>query len=685
MKKKELQWHIDRCINILAPDQEERIRMTLSLIYAVQNNEMTDIEFYKIGVEKKCFSSADRYSQSFQTLLKNHGFITEKFTISEIALKYLENKITYKELCLMQLFKKQYKRNESYEIRPLIIILQVLIALEKKDSNEAWVDVYDYMYYISEINSYDDVNSAVIAILDDRKNGNKRQNKYKNDDFDIWFNLFDSLDILELNDKKYYICNKSKKIIDYLLQHHLEAKMIRENEDWFTEYGKFSNGIMEILPKINLTETFALNNLSYNCSDVLEGYLFKGESFDQLDKFFINDGTYKINGSISQIICNSLGLTDRHKGIFSPFDNYRNLIKNNKDYEKLVPLYSLLFPKEKNEVIYLKYDYTKCIQGGKNTIYYGNPGCGKSYKIKHEILKDVEEENIIRTTFFPDYSNSDFIGQIFPTLTSKNNEETLEYKFLPGPFTVALEGALRQPSKKVYLIIEEINRGNAASIFGDLFQLLDRISADEDGNIGESVFSVYNYHLQNYLSSKLLCMIDAIKLPSNLELIATMNTSDQNVYTLDNAFKRRWNFYRISNVFKDEVYPKLFLPGTGIKWEDFVKKINEAILKEGDSFNLEDKQIGCYFVDKELLADAKNIDKEKFILFANKIYEYIWNDIAKMDSGKWFINPNTSERFLSFDLLMDFVEDCSRNISAGLNDTLSVFNSDTVTFIKDEE
>lgn len=110
------------------------------------------------------------------------------------------------------------------------------------------------------------------------------------------------------------------------------------------------------------------------------------------------------------------------------------------------------------------------ITDGQNLVVYGTPGCGKSYYVEHTLLKDYAKDNYIRTTFFQDYTNTDFVGQILPIVEG----EKVTYKFNPGPFTLALELAIKKPNEKVALVIEELNRGSAASIFGDIFQLLDR-------------------------------------------------------------------------------------------------------------------------------------------------------------------------------------------------------------------
>ena len=181
-------------------------------------------------------------------------------------------------------------------------------------------------------------------------------------------------------------------------------------------------------------------------------------------------------------------------------------------------------------------------------IYYGVPGSGKSHKIA-EKTSGISEEQKIRIVFHPEYTNADFVGQIVPTQTS----DGIDYPFKAGPFTRVLKRSLKNPGKPYYLIIEEINRGNAAAIFGELFQLLDR-NAD-----GWSTYGVENLDINAFIRSNndhysektvatsvpvgniTFTENTGIRLPPNLSLLATMNTSDQNVFTLDNAFQRRWD------------------------------------------------------------------------------------------------------------------------------------------------
>lgn len=285
------------------------------------------------------------------------------------------------------------------------------------------------------------------------------------------------------------------------------------------------------------------------------------------------------------------------------------------------------------------YDESR-VKGGYNMIYYGTPGCGKSFLVNQK-YNELEYE-VIRTTFYPDYSNSDFIGQIIPKVDEEHN---VYYDFQEGPFSISLLTALKNPEKKVCLVIEEINRGNASAIFGDIFQLLDR---DKNGN---SIYKINNYNIAKYLLDNDVKNIDKVYIPSNLWVIGTMNTCDQNVYTLDTAFKRRWKMNKISNKFDNEnKLANMYIPGSNYTWEEFVEKINQAILeKNPGGLNGEDKQLGVYFVtDKELVFNKTDDYNKASEYFAEKVLMYIWEDIAKIDPTLWF-----SSNFKSFDELLD--------------------------------
>lgn len=288
----------------------------------------------------------------------------------------------------------------------------------------------------------------------------------------------------------------------------------------------------------------------------------------------------------------------------------------------------------------------------KQIIFYGVPGSGKSFSISETLTSlKIDEANTKRVVFHLDYSNADFVGQILPKMT-KNG---ITYLFTPGPFTQILRSAYQHPENKYALIIEEINRGNSAAIFGELFQLLDRLDKDESKSInsvtyteGWSSYGVNNdcinaYLLGNYdddfvTDKKSVCINfnqnTGIRLPSNLSLLATMNTSDQNVFTLDNAFQRRWDMEYISNKYeeskandKQKAQYNSKIGTTAISWGKFRDAINKEISNPENSFaNAEDKQLGLFFIKAD-----NNVIKESD--FSNKVLKYLWNDIFKRDKS----------------------------------------------------
>lgn len=304
---------------------------------------------------------------------------------------------------------------------------------------------------------------------------------------------------------------------------------------------------------------------------------------------------------------------------------------------------------------------------GYNKIYYGIPGCGKSHEIEHVVLDGVDKENnVFRTTFYLDYSNSDFIGQIYPHV----KDEKVTYEPIPGPFTKALERAL-STDEMVYLVIEEINRGNAAAIFGDVFQLLDRLEEDKpDGRVvGDSEYPISNAFIEGYFDrvNKKAEKDDGVKkinfkkgqiiIPHNLTILATMNTSDQNVFPLDTAFKRRWDREKVVTEWSDVNDIKyMYIPCSSITWKQFVTTINQKMLQEsqnGDVTISEDKQIGPYFVHESMLFATKNTGgKKELTAFVNNVLDYLYNDVTKFDHSILF-----DKKIYTYDTLYDLMEE----------------------------
>lgn len=321
------------------------------------------------------------------------------------------------------------------------------------------------------------------------------------------------------------------------------------------------------------------------------------------------------------------------------------------------------------------------LEEGYNKIVYGIPGCGKSWYVENKIIaNDSNYGKTFRTTFYPDYTNSDFVGQIIPQINKDDNTSVL-YNIQCGPFLEALKYAILNPNENVYLVIEEINRGNAAAIFGDIFQLLDRHKKEDSSdklNNNTSEYSIKNYLITTNLKMEIEGKynvdydLDNIRIPSNMIIIGTMNTSDQNVFTLDTAFKRRWQMEYIKNDLYSSRYANEKLPGTDVTWAKFVDTVNSFITdsENGTNMNGEDKQIGVYFISGDEWSYMKTESKEEATkYFAEKILAYIWEDVAKINREAWFDN----KKYKTLESVIDGY------ITKGLNvfgDNLNFTNSD---------
>lgn len=304
-------------------------------------------------------------------------------------------------------------------------------------------------------------------------------------------------------------------------------------------------------------------------------------------------------------------------------------------------------------------------------IFYGAPGTGKSFKID-DIIKNGHY-NSVRTTFHPDSDYSTFVGaykpvmedvrqQVVPVVINNGislnqnegsyEEKRIVYKFVKQAFTKAYLSSWRkyvedpESPQPQFLVIEEINRGNCAQIFGDLFQLLDRsdngfssypIEADTDlqKEVARSFKEDKEYKLssnisiegavKDYTSNYEATLSEDVQegrillLPPNLYIWATMNTSDQSLFPIDSAFKRRWDWVYIPIKNHEEESYKIDIDGAIYDWWGFLEKINNVI---GQVTSSEDKKLGYFFVK----APNKVVDAKKFV---GKVLFYLWNDVFK--------------------------------------------------------
>lgn len=305
-------------------------------------------------------------------------------------------------------------------------------------------------------------------------------------------------------------------------------------------------------------------------------------------------------------------------------------------------------------------------------IIFGSPGTGKSYLIDTKIIpslnidKNKNPENIIKTVFHPEYTYSDFIGKLLPITRSGK----VEYSFYEGHFLRALGQAYKNYIKahdkygkliegsevgNVALVIDEINRGNSSSIFGSVFQLLDRdesgwssyninidgvafikileiigvtFSYDNRGDVDEYKLKPHDgvkklETLQEKISFLQFDLVNrTIKIPPNLSIVATMNTSDSSIYYMDSAFKRRWDWE-----FIDIDSKSIAVDGIAFKneseWVGFVGKLNEFIRSNHRYIRgIEDKQIGKYFIKGCPISKAS---------IQSKLMFFLWDSVFSRD------------------------------------------------------
>ncbi len=287
----------------------------------------------------------------------------------------------------------------------------------------------------------------------------------------------------------------------------------------------------------------------------------------------------------------------------------------------------------------------------KNIIFYGAPGTGKSHKIDTKI-EDLDNHFFERVTFHPEFDNISFIGGYKPRSVKIKHEDEggeyfeteIHYEFVSQSFTSIYERAWKDLDNPYYLVIEEINRGNCAEIFGEIFQLLDRTSKYTVSPSKE---------LQEYLEGSFkdknhLGIKNGLKLPKNLSILATMNTSDQSLFPMDSAFKRRWDWEYIPICYdptddfenkNESYYFEIDIEdGKKYSWIKFIEKINLNHINDNKSLGM-DKCIGNYFIKPDI---ENTISLKPFI---NKVIFYLWNDVFKDEDNNVFEENSSYENF----------------------------------------
>ena len=426
------------------------------------------------------------------------------------------------------------------------------------------------------------------------------------------------------------------------------GKQFELGRSWCDDFFEFNRDDTEVV--INLTfkslcneyEKYTNKNIELKLSEVStrgdrKAYVNGENGRSQIKDFFIKDLQLTVENNSEDYF----GVYKSNLGEYYLYFIPRPL------YENFIKMFTSLAP---NVSVQASTDKSNSQKGVLQQIFYGAPGTGKSHTIKEE----TKEEDVIRITFHPDTDYSSFVGAYKPTTallpicdelgqpmkigSTVLHKEQIVYEFVAQSFLQAYVNAWKKYDKddKQYLVIEEINRGNCAQIFGDLFQLLDRndygfsdypIKADADmkrqlqkafaGLAIEQSDKINAIYEGTDIVSQVLNG-DILLLPNNLYIWATMNTSDQSLFPIDSAFKRRWDwtYMPISNAEKHWV---IGVDGNNYDWWQFLEKINEKI---GSTTNSEDKKLGYFFCKAQNgIISAK--------AFVGKVIFYLWNDVFK--------------------------------------------------------
>ena len=426
------------------------------------------------------------------------------------------------------------------------------------------------------------------------------------------------------------------------------GKQFELGRSWCDDFFEFNRDDTEVV--INLTfkslcneyEKYTNKNIELKLSGVStrgdrKAYVNGENGRSQIKDFFIKDLQLTVENNSEDYF----GVYKSNLGEYYLYFIPRPL------YENFIKMFTSLAP---NVSVQASTDKSNSQKGVLQQIFYGAPGTGKSHTIKEE----TKEEDVIRITFHPDTDYSSFVGAYKPTTallpicdelgqpmkigSTVLHKEQIVYEFVAQSFLQAYVNAWKKYDKddKQYLVIEEINRGNCAQIFGDLFQLLDRndygfsdypIKADADmkrqlqkafaGLAIEQSDKINAIYEGKDIVSQVLNG-DILLLPNNLYIWATMNTSDLSLFPIDSAFKRRWDwtYMPISNAEKHWV---IGVDGNNYDWWQFLEKINEKI---GSTTNSEDKKLGYFFCKAQNgIISAK--------AFVGKVIFYLWNDVFK--------------------------------------------------------
>lgn len=617
-------------------------------------------ELGSCGVYKSYDNAKGRIRRALFTYFKAYGCLDNAERLTELGRLYAENKLTIQEFSFYYVLNYAYEEEEIH-YHPTELVLTCLLKLYEKGTSEAYITPYDFSKIV-ECNSLSDINTEFVDELLRVRSGQTIEVNERNIGYDVWAKMYVQSGILKRKaDRTLFTDNIP--LVKWILEAYSKG-----ND---TDMGKVCTGVLKAIPVPSLVSSTGNSDEYIEEGKALQAFLFDGIDNSIISKYIILNRT-----KTAEDMWKALGLSEELVGFYSKFEGLERLVgyalinDSNARVQVIGKILSSveLSEDELTDITYedvrIDYDTFERLETGCNVLLYGVPGSGKSYTIEHEYCND--NSRVERLVFHPDYTYSDFIGQILPAV---DEEGQVSYKFTPGPLTNILKDAYEHPAIEYILIIEEINRGNAPAIFGEVFQLLDRkVEIKEVGDdgfpLGTSEYGITNSNIAQIVYGD---KTHKVRIPSNLSIIGTMNTSDQNVFTLDTAFQRRWDMRLIENNFEnvDPSFANAAILDTTITWENFCTEINKIVVGNGVRMtSAEDKRLGAYFVhlrdlqfDNRMgnLADGEYdglrqkesrkqlSDTEKIRLaeirdamkqnrrFPEKVIKYLWDDAFKFN------------------------------------------------------
>lgn len=628
------------------------------------------------GIYRSYDAANGRVRRALFTYFKAYGCLDDNERLTEMGRLFVDNKITVQEICFHYILNYKYTDDEA-DYYPVQLLLTCFSLLRQRGIGQDYISAYDFSRLV-ECQSLEQVNETLIDELISARQGDPIEVNERAVGFDVWSNMLISAGIVRKTTDRTLVL-KDQTLAEWILDaYSFDLNCVK---------GRALTGVFEHLPTPPLDSPNGDAAPYLNNGRALQAYLF-----DEVDNRIIEKYVFSsTDGTTFDDMLDTLGLhTEAGRSFYLHFNGLEHLVgyclAGNTD-QNIKIIGSILASVELTEAemtqvmpqeIRIDHDLSDRVSGGTNTLLYGVPGSGKSWTIEHEYCHAGSV--VERLVFHPDYTNADFIGQILPVVDA---EKQVTYEFTPGPFTTILRDAYTHPMREYILIIEEVNRGNAPAIFGEVFQLLDRTVEPKTVEgitypIGTSEYGITH----KYMAEKIYGdPTHKVRIPSNLSIVGTMNTSDQNVFTLDTAFQRRWRMRLIENNF-DNVRASLAtaqILDTEVTWKTFCEKVNAIIVgNKAKMASAEDKRLGVYFVhENDITFDQRALPSEGYVtllveynaligeellgniteehkqrlaeireavmhnrMFPEKVIKYLWDDAFKFNPEALFDTDN---------------------------------------------